>query len=164
MLYLRKVQQTWKSYPWRNAPFIRSFFSTDISWIFNARNAKPKLQTFKTHALFFISNNFITNARLKLAKKVKQILSNTLRLNFWYLKIIRILHPRYHPKIIGHILNNSQKKKYVCIHETMRLIIMKIKIKMKNRSHRYDISRPRSRQEQNYSKYKVSMVMLICIN
>ena len=46
--------------------------------------------------------------------------------------------------------------KYVCTHEFMRLIIMKIKIKMKNRSHRYDISRPRSRQGQNYSKYKVS--------
>ena len=77
-----------------------------------------------------------------MAKKVKQILSNTLRLNFWYLKIIGILHPRYNPKIIGHVLKKSQKNKYVCIHETMRLIIIKIKIKMKNRSYRYDISRP----------------------
>ena len=65
-----------------------------------------------------------------------------MRLNFCYLKIIGILHPRYNPKIIGHILKNSQKNKHVCIHETMRLIIMKIKIKMKNRSHRYDVSRP----------------------
>ena len=61
-----------------------------------------------------------------------------------------------YPKIIGHILKNLQKNKYVCIHETMRLIIMKIKIKMKNRSHRYDISRPRFREGQNYSKCKVS--------
>ena len=46
---------------------------------------------------FFISN--------------KQMLSNTLGLNFSYLKIIHILHPRYHPKIIGHILKNKQKDK-----------------------------------------------------
>ena len=35
--------------------------------------------------------------------------SNTLRLIFRYLKIIRLLHPRYHPKIIGDILKNVQK-------------------------------------------------------
>ena len=40
---------------------------------------------------------------------------------------------------------NKQKDKYVCIHEIMRLIIMKMKMKMKNASHRYDINRPRSR-------------------
>ena len=33
-------------------------------------------------------------------QKIKQMLSNTLRLNFSYLKITRILHPDYHPKII----------------------------------------------------------------
>ena len=65
------------------------------------------------------------------------------------------LHPRYHPKIIGHTLKNTQKNKCVCIHETIRLIIMKMKIKMKNRSHRFDISRRRSRQGHNYSKYEV---------
>ena len=45
---------------------------------------------------FFISNTFISNASLKLA--IKQLLSNTLRLNFCYLKVILIFHPRYHPK------------------------------------------------------------------
>ena len=50
---------------------------------------------------FFISNPFIIN---------------TLRLNFCNLKIILILHPHYHPKIIGHILKNKQNNKYVCIH------------------------------------------------
>ena len=44
------------------------------------------------------------------------MLSNTLKLNFFYLKIIYIYHPRYHPKIIGHILKNKQKNMYVCIH------------------------------------------------
>ena len=35
-----------------------------------------------------------------------------------HLKIIHILHPRYHPKIIGHILKNS-KRTSVCLHEIM---------------------------------------------
>ena len=56
-----------------------------------------------------ISNTLISKARLKLAKKIKQKLSNTLRLKFCYLKIIRFIHPRYHPKIIGDILKNLQK-------------------------------------------------------
>ena len=38
-----------------------------------------------------------------------QMLSNTLRLNFFYLKINHILHPRYHPKL-------SKRKKCGCIH------------------------------------------------
>ena len=40
------------------------------------------------------------NARLKL-KKNQANAKDTLRLNFCYLKIIRILHLRYHPKIVG---------------------------------------------------------------
>ena len=59
-------------------------------------------------------------------QKFKQMLSNTLRLNFCYLKIVHI-HPRYHLKTIGHVLRNKQKKKCVCIHEIIRLIIMKMK-------------------------------------
>ena len=113
---------------------------------------------------FSISNSFISNARLKLAK-MKQMINNDLRLSFCYLKIIHILHPRYHSKIIGHILKNKQKNKSVCFHEIIRLIIMKMEMKMKNRSHRYDINRPRSRHEHKCSKCKkcLSMVMLICI-
>ena len=69
------------------------------------------------------------------------MLSNTMRLKFCYLKIIHILYEHYHPKIIGHILKNKQKSRYVCNHEIIRLIIMRAKLKMKNRSHRYDINR-----------------------
>ena len=84
------------------------------------------------------------------------MLSNTPRLNFCYLKIIRILHQRYHAKAIGHILKNKQKSKCVCIHHIIQLIIMK----MKNRSPRYDINRPKPR----YSTHKKSLKMLlICI-
>ena len=68
------------------------------------------------------------------------MLSNTLRLNFFYLKIIHILHPRYHP-ITAHILKNRLMNKCVCFHEIIRLVIMKMEMKMKNRSHRYDINR-----------------------
>ena len=61
-------------------------------------NARPSLHD------FFISNTFISNARL----------------NVCYRKIIHILHQRYHPKIIEHILKNKQKNKYVFIHEIKR--------------------------------------------
>ena len=57
------------------------------------------------------------------------MLSNTLRLNFCYLKIIHILGARYHPKTIGYNLKTKQTIKYVCIHEIIQLIIMKMKIK-----------------------------------
>ena len=97
-------------------------------------------------------------------QNIKQMLSNTLNLS--YLKIIRILHPRYHPKIIEHILKNNPKNRSLCIHEIIQLIIMKMKMKMKNRSHRYDINRPRSWHGYKYIKYErcLCMMMLICIN
>ena len=86
---------------------------------------------------------------------IKQILINTLTLNFWYLKIIHILHPLHHPKIIEHIPKNKLKNKCVCIDEIIRFIIMKMNVKMKKRSHRCDRNRPRSRHGHKYSKYKV---------
>ena len=49
------------------------------------------------------------------------MLSNTLRLNFWHLKIIQILQSRYKPRIIGHILKDKQKNKCVCIRDIIRL-------------------------------------------
>ena len=48
------------------------------------------------------------------------MLSNTLRLNFCYFKIIHIFHSRYHPKIIGHILRDKETNKCVCVHEIIR--------------------------------------------
>ena len=69
------------------------------------------------------------------------MLSNALRLNFCYLKIIHILHPRYHPKIIGHIL----KKEHVCLYSYYMSNHNENEGDMKNRSHRYNIIRPKSR-------------------
>ena len=117
---------------------------------------------------FAISNTFMSNPRMKLEKNKnknkKKMLSNTLRLNFCYLKIIRILHLGCHPKTTGYFLKNRQKNKFVCVHE-IRLIIMKMKMKMQNRSHRFDIKRPRSRHWHKYSKHKkcLSMLLFICI-
>ena len=51
----------------------------------------------------------------------KQMLNNTLRLNFCYLKVIHILHPRYHPKIIGHILENKQNNKWTSVSVFVKL-------------------------------------------
>ena len=45
-----------------------------------------------------ISNTSKGNSRLKLAKKIKQKLSNTLTLNFCYFKIICFLHPHLSSK------------------------------------------------------------------
>ena len=36
--------------------------------------------------------------------------------NFFYWKLILILHARYYLKIIGHILKKKQTNKCVCIH------------------------------------------------
>ena len=83
------------------------------------------------------------------------MLSNTQRLNFCYLKIIHILHKRYHSRIIEHILKNKQKNKCFWVNEIIRLIIKKLKMKMKNRTYRCDKSRPSSRHGQNYSKYLI---------
>ena len=96
-------------------------------------------------------------------QKIEQMLSNTLRLNFCYLKIIHILHPRYHPNIIGYIVKNKQRNNSVCNHEIIQLIIMKMKMEIKDRSHRYDINRPRSRYGHKYINYKMYLIMTIFI-
>ena len=110
---------------------------------------------------FFISNTFISNARLKLAKNQANAKLHPEAEFYSYLKIIHILYPRYHPKVIGHILKNKLKNKRVFIHDITRLIIMKMKMKMKNKSHR-----PRSRHEHKYSKYKkcLGIIMLYVLS
>ena len=40
-------------------------------------------------------------------------------------------HPCYCPEKIEHILKNKQKNRYACVHETIRLIIIKMKLNMK---------------------------------
>ena len=69
------------------------------------------LQTKLTQVHAFLkSNTFISNTSCWNWQKIKQKLSNTLRLNFCYLKIMHFVHPRYHSKIIGDIIKNVQKQ------------------------------------------------------
>ena len=74
---------------------------------------------------------------------------------FYYLNIIHILHQRYHPKIVEHILKNKQKSKFIYIYDIIRLTITRMKMKMKSKPCRYDINRHRSRCRHKYSKYNV---------
>ena len=78
----------------------------------------------------FISNTFINNARLKMAKNQ----GNTNRhpeAKLCYLKTFYVYHPCYRPEKIEHILKNKQKNRYACVHEIIRLIIIKMKLNMK---------------------------------
>ena len=63
------------------------------------------------HYTLFYKQHFYKQHQAEIDKKIKQKLSNTLRLNFCHLKTIAFFHPRYHPKVIGDILKNIQKTK-----------------------------------------------------
>ena len=76
---------------------------------------------------FYISNTFINNTRMKLAKNqanAKQHSEAELSLFENYSHSSSTLSSN-HSKIIGHILKNKQNNKGVCIHEIIRLILMK---------------------------------------
>ena len=60
------------------------------------------LQYASLQAFFLICNTF-KQRQAGIGKKFRQMLINTLRLNFRHPKTIRILHPRYHLTIAGHI-------------------------------------------------------------
>ena len=141
---------------------LQSFSSLSFKKVFHKTGHKYKRASVvkrlpKLHYMvLFISKTFIGWNW----QKIKQMLSNTLRLNFCYLKIIHILHPRYHPKIMGHRSKRTSVSVFI-----IPLIIMKMKIKMKNRSHRSNINRPKSRYGYKYSENKkcLSMMMFTCI-
>ena len=78
---------------------------------YNTKNDNSKSQPLMKYT-FFISNTRGWNWQ-----KIKEMLSNTLRLNFCYLKTIHILHPHFHSKTIGHVLKNKQKNKCVFIQD-----------------------------------------------
>ena len=87
---------------------------------------------------FFISNIYINNGNLKLAKNqanAKDHLEAELLLFENYLSSSSTVLSKNNRTI-----KNKQKNKCACIHEIILVIILK----MKNRSHRYDIDRIRS--------------------
>ena len=114
--------------------------------------------------VFFISNNLISNTRLKLVKnqaKAKQhpeaerLLFENYSLSSFMLSFKTNM--RYSKKCV--------KNKCVCFNEIMCLIILKMRLKMNIGSHRYGINRTRPRHGQKYTKYKMclSMMMVMCI-
>ena len=74
---------------------------------------KNKKMYANTRHAFFYKQHFYNENQAKICKKIKQMLSNILRQYFCYLKIFHVIHPRYHPKMIAHILKNMEKEKYV---------------------------------------------------
>ena len=114
------------------------------------------------HALF-ISNTFINNARLKLAKnqanaKQRPEAEYLLFENYSHFSHVSI------QKWYGNSWNISERK--VCLYSWNYTINHKEnKNKNKNRSHRYDINRSRCRHGRKYSKCKkcLCMIMLICV-
>ena len=80
---------------------------------------------------------FISNARLKLAKNLANAKQDP--------EAELLLFENYSNSSFTLSSEQKQKNRCVCIHEIIRLIIMKLKMKIENWSHRYDISKPRSR-------------------
>ena len=126
--------------------------------IFSRRRISIKISTH----IFFISNTFISNTRLKLANHQEKLSSTTFTQlnNFCYLKIIWFLHPRYHPKVIVHVQKIVQNSPCACFNKMISLITMKMKRKMKKRSHRYDINRPRPRHGHKYNIPNIKCVWM----
>ena len=58
---------------------------------------------------FYFLKFFYKQRQYEIGEKNKQKLSNTLRLNICYLKVIRSRHPYYHSKRIVDILKIAQK-------------------------------------------------------
>ena len=56
---------------------------------------------------FFISSTFICNARLKLIRNEANTKQHP-KAELYYLKIILVLHARYHPKIMVQILKTKE--------------------------------------------------------
>ena len=89
---------------------------------------------------YFYKQHFHKQHQAEIGKKIKQKLSNILRLTLRYLKSNHFSYPLFYyifsgnwkKKMVGHILKNGLKNKCVCFGETNWLIIMKIKIIMKN--------------------------------
>ena len=117
-----------------------------------------------TCTLFFVSNAFISNGRLELAKnqaKGKQHPEAELWVfeNHWlFSSLLWSKNNRTYSKKCEKKTKNKNKK------AVYRLIARKMKRKKKNRSHRYYINRPRSWHEYKYTEYKMFSSMMVFIS
>ena len=96
---------------------------------------------YRTYMLFFISNTFIRNARLKLAK-LSQFENYSLSSSISSSQNNR----RY--------LKNCTKGRCICFNEAIWLMTVKMKLKMKHRSLRCNINKPSPTHRHKYTKYK----------
>ena len=92
----------------------KMYFTSHIEWTEYNHSLKTGLASkyqiiLHWHKCFFYKQHFYMQCQPEIGKKIKLTLSNTLRLNLGYWKIIHILHPHYHPKIIGHTLKISKR-------------------------------------------------------
>ena len=99
---------------------------------------------------------FCKQRHAEIGEKIKQKLSNTLVLNFCYLRFICFFSSTLSFKHNRKYSKKSTKNKYGCLNAYMWLMTMKMRLKMKNRSSRYDINRPKPRHGHKYTKYKMS--------
>ena len=85
----------------------------------NARKLRKVVAIYKTNKLHaFYKQFFYKQRQTKIGKKIKQKLSKTLRLDFFYLKISHFLHLCYHPKLTWDVLRNVLK---TSVSDLMRL-------------------------------------------
>ena len=90
---------------------------------------------------FFIRSTFMSSVWLNLAKNQANVKQNPKDELFLFENSSH--SSCYQPKIIGYILKNKQKVRWIQTHQIIRLIIMlKMMTKTKNTSHRYCINRP----------------------
>ena len=127
------------------------------------------LQTATDSTHFYISQSFISKAKLKLAK------NSTNTKQYPEAGILLFENSSYSSSNLSSKNNRTYSRTYstkkakgqACLHSwNIRLIKMKMKIRMINRSHRHDINRSRPRDKNRNSKYKkclIMMIMLICI-
>ena len=67
--------------------------------VFNLQSMRKCICFSVSPTRFFYEQHFHKQHQAETGKKIKQKLSNTLRLDFCYLKNSRFLHPRYHLKV-----------------------------------------------------------------
>ena len=129
----------------------------DVFWLtLNMREAF--LQYTSLNVFFKKKQQLYKQRQAELAKNqanAKQHPEAELLTNYWHSSSL----------LSSNILKNNRKNKYVCIHEIMQLIIMRMKTKTKIDIRKYGINRPRCRCEHKCSKLmkRYSMMMLICI-
>ena len=105
-----------------------------------------------SYMLFFISNTFINNIKLKLAKNQAKAKQHT--------EAELLLFENY--SLLSSKLSSKNSRRYskkytkASASVLIRLLMtMKMRLKMKNRSHIYNINEPRPTHGLKYTKYEI---------